>query len=174
MVRCYFGRGWNVFPMRKRRIFYFKGRLDHFGRFFRFCGTHSCDRLFSPKVDGVCLSCLQFFICGMICAIPMLVSEQPTVNAVLVSWRPIVYAGVLSSGVGYTLQIIAQKNTDPTVASLLMSLESVFAVLAGWVILGERLSVREFVGCVLVFSAVIIAQLPERKAVSSGNRTVSE
>ena len=129
---------------------------------------------FSPKVDGVCLSCLQFFICGMICAIPMLVSEQPTVNAVLVSWRLIVYAGVLSSGVGYTLQIIAQKNTDPTVASLLMSLESVFAVLAGWVILGERLSVREFVGCVLVFSAVIIAQLPERKAVSSGNRTVSE
>lgn len=66
------------------------------------------------------------------------------------------------------------KNTDPTVASLLMSLESVFAVLAGWVILGERLSVREFVGCVLVFSAVILAQLPERKAVSSGNRTVSE
>lgn len=90
--------------------------------------------------------------------------RQPTVNAVLVSWRPIVYAGVLSSGVGYTLQVIAQKNTDPTVASLLMSLESVFAVLAGWVILGERLSVREFVGCVLVFSAVILAQLPERES----------
>ena len=141
---------------------------------FAFAGHILVIDYFSPKVDGVCLSCLQFFICGMICAIPMLVSEQPTVNAVLVSWRPIVYAGVLSSGVGYTLQIIAQKNTDPTVASLLMSLESVFAVLAGWVILGERLSVREFVGCVLVFSAVILAQLPERKAVSSGNRTVSE
>ena len=146
MVRCYFGCGWNVFPLRKRRIFYFKGRLDHFGRFFRFCGHILVIDYFSPKVDGVCLSCLQFFICGMICAIPMLVSEQPTVNAVLVSWRPIVYAGVLSSGVGYTLQIIAQKNTDPTVASLLMSLESVFAVLAGWVILGERLSVRGICG----------------------------
>ena len=141
---------------------------------FAFAGHILVIDYFSPKVDGVCLSCLQFFICGMICAIPMLVSEQPTVTAVLVSWRPIVYAGVLSSGVGYTLQVIAQKNTDPTVASLLMSLESVFAVLAGWVILGERLSVREFVGCVLVFSAVILAQLPERKAVSSGNRTVSE
>lgn len=123
---------------------------------FAFAGHILVIDYFSPKVDGVCLSCLQFFICGMICAIPMLVSEQPTVNAVLVSWRPIVYAGVLSSGVGYTLQVIAQKNTDPTVASLLMSLESVFAVLAGWVILGERLSVREFVGCVLVFSAVIL------------------
>ena len=98
---------------------------------FAFAGHILVIDYFSPKVDGVCLSCLQFFICGMICAIPMLVSEQPTVNAVLVSWRPIVYAGVLSSGVGYTLQIIAQKNTDPTVASLLMSLESVFAVLAG-------------------------------------------
>ena len=85
---------------------------------FAFAGHILVIDYFSPKVDGVCLSCLQFFICGMICAIPMLVSEQPTVNAVLVSWRPIVYAGVLSSGVGYTLQIIAQKNTDPTVASL--------------------------------------------------------
>ena len=100
----------------------------------------------------------------MICAIPMLVSEQPTVNAVLVSWRPIVYAGVLSSGVGYTLQIIAQKNTDPTVASLLLSLESVFSVLAGWVILGETLSPRELFGCALVFAAVILAQLPERRS----------
>ena len=80
---------------------------------FAFAGHILVIDYFSPKVDGVCLSCLQFFICGMICAIPMLVSEQPTVNAVLVSWRPIVYAGVLSSGVGYTLQIIAQKNYRP-------------------------------------------------------------
>ena len=83
--------------------------------------------------------------------------------SILQAWKPIAYAGIMSCGVGYTLQIIAQKNTDPTVASLLLSLESVFSVLAGWVILGEKLSPRELFGCVLVFVAVILAQLPEKK-----------
>ena len=83
--------------------------------------------------------------------------------SILQAWKPIAYAGIMSCGVGYTLQIIAQKNTDPTVASLLLSLESVFSVLAGWVILGEKLSQRELFGCVLVFVAVILAQLPEKK-----------
>lgn len=118
---------------------------------------------FSPKVDGVCMSCIQFFVCGILCAVPMLLFEQPQAGALLKAWMPILYAGVLSSGVGYTLQIVAQKKTDPTVASLLMSLESVFSVLAGWVILGERLSGREMFGCVLVFAAVILAQLPEKR-----------
>ena len=83
--------------------------------------------------------------------------------SILQAWKPIAYAGIMSCGVGYTLQIVAQKNTDPTVASLLLSLESVFSVLAGWVILGETLSPRELFGCALVFVAVILAQLPERR-----------
>lgn len=121
---------------------------------------------FAPKVDGVTLSCIQFFVCGIVCAVPMLVSEQPHPDQILAAWMPLVYAGVLSCGVAYTLQVVAQKNTDPAVASLILSLESVFSVFAGWVILGERLSARELFGCVLVFAAVILAQLPEkRKAV---------
>ena len=95
---------------------------------------------FAPKVDGVALSCIQFFVCGILCAVPMLVSEQPQISQIMEAWVPLAYAGVLSCGVAYTLQVVAQKNTDPAVASLILSLESVFSVLAGWVILGERLS----------------------------------
>ena len=118
---------------------------------------------FSPKADGVKMSCIQFFVCGILCMIPTILFEHPELYSILQAWKPIAYAGILSCGVGYTLQIVAQKNTDPTVASLLLSLESVFSVLAGWVILGETLSPRELFGCALVFAAVILAQLPERK-----------
>lgn len=118
---------------------------------------------FSPKVDGVKMSCIQFFVCGILCAIPMLLFEHPNPAQILVAWMPLCYAGFLSCGVAYTLQVVAQKNTNPTVASLLMSLESVFAVLTGWVILGERLTIREFLGCALMFAAIILAQLPEKK-----------
>lgn len=117
---------------------------------------------FAPKVDGVALSCIQFFVCGILCAVPMLVSEQPQISQIMEAWVPLAYAGVLSCGVAYTLQVVAQKNTDPAVASLILSLESVFSVLAGWVILGERLSGRELFGCALVFTAVILAQFPEK------------
>lgn len=118
---------------------------------------------FSPKVDGIRLSCIQFFVCGCISAFPMLLSEHPTLHQILQAWLPLAYAGVLSSGVAYTLQIITQKHLNPTVASLLMSLESVFAVLTGWLVLKERLSMRELLGCVLVFAAIILAQLPQRQ-----------
>ena len=118
---------------------------------------------FSSKVDGVKMSSIQFFVCGILCSVPMILCEHPEMYSILQAWKPIAYAGIMSCGVGYTLQIIAQKNTDPTVASLLLSLESVFSVLAGWVILGEKLSPRELFGCVLVFVAVILAQLPEKK-----------
>ena len=118
---------------------------------------------FSPRVDGVKMSCIQFFVCGILCAIPMLLFERPDPTQILAAWMPLCYAGFLSCGVAYTLQIVAQKNTNPTVASLLMSLESVFAVLTGWIILGERLTPREFVGCALMFAAIILAQLPEKK-----------
>lgn len=118
---------------------------------------------FSPKVDGIRLSCIQFFVCGCISAFPMVLMEQPHLSQILQAWLPLAYAGVLSSGVAYTLQIITQKHLNPTVASLLMSLESVFAVLTGWLVLKERLSVKELLGCVLVFAAIILAQLPQKQ-----------
>ena len=117
---------------------------------------------FSPKVDGVRMSCIQFFVCGVISTAIAFIFENPSFSAILSGWLPILYAGVLSCGVAYTLQIVGQKNMDPTVASLILSLESVFSVLAGWVILHQTLSVRELFGCVLMFLAIILAQLPEK------------
>ncbi|QIB70339.1 DMT family transporter [Aminipila butyrica] len=118
---------------------------------------------FSPKTDGVRMSCIQFFVVAFLSGIVMFAIETPTVNNILISWMPIVYSGVLSSGVAYTLQIVAQKDTDPTVASLLLSLESVFAVLAGMIVLHEVLSGREILGCILMFAAIIVAQLPSKE-----------
>lgn len=117
---------------------------------------------FSPRVDGVSMSCIQFFVCGIASLVPMFVFENPTVNGVLESMGPLLYAGVLSSGVAYTLQIIGQKNVNPAIASLILSLESCFAVLAGWFVLGQKLSVRESAGCILMFAAIILAQLPDK------------
>lgn len=118
---------------------------------------------FSPRVDGVRMACVQFLVCGGLSLLCMIFTEQPQMNRILQAWAPILYAGVLSCGVGYTLQIVGQRGMNPTVASLLMSLESVFSVLAGWLILGQKLSVRELAGCGLMFAAIILAQLPERK-----------
>lgn len=89
--------------------------------------------------------------------------EQPSFANILAAWKPILYAGAMSSGVGYTLQIVGQKGMNPAVASLIMSLESVISVIAGWLILGQALSGREIFGCVLMFGAIVLAQLPERK-----------
>ncbi|GFI43628.1 MAG: DMT family transporter [Dorea sp.] len=118
---------------------------------------------FSPKVDGVKMSCIQFFVCGIASLPFMFLLETPRVGAMLDGWMPLLYAGVLSCGVGYTLQIIGQKNVNPAIASLILSLESCFSVLAGWIVLGERLSIRESIGCVLMFTAIILAQLPEKR-----------
>lgn len=117
---------------------------------------------FSPRVDGVKMSCIQFFVCGTISLIPMFTLENPTISGITASLGALLYAGVLSSGVAYTLQIIGQKNVNPAIASLILSLESCFAVLAGWIVLGQKLSVRESIGCVLMFTAIILAQLPEK------------
>ena len=117
---------------------------------------------FSPKADGVRIACTQFFITGVLSAIPMFLFETPRLSDIFAAAVPVLYAGVLSSGVAYTLQIVAQKDADPTVASLILSLESVFSVLGGWVILGQKLSIREIAGCILMFSAIILAQLPEK------------
>ncbi len=115
---------------------------------------------FSPKVDGVKLACIQFFVVGLLSLLPMLLIEKPSLDAILDAWLPIAYAGALSSGVGYTLQILGQKYTRPAVASLIMSLESVFAALAGIVVLGQIPSFKEGIGCVLMFAAIVLAQLP--------------
>lgn len=115
---------------------------------------------FSPKGDGVVISCIQFFTCGVLSGIPMLFLENPSVGNMMDAKWFILYAGVLSSGVAYTLQVVAQKNVNPTIASLIMCLESVVAVLAGWIVLGEDMSSREIVGCVLMFVAIVLAQLP--------------
>ena len=93
----------------------------------------------------------------------MLLFEHPSMSAVIAAAAPILYAGVMSCGVGYTLQVVAQNGVDPTIASLLLSLESVFSVLAGWVILGQKLSGRELFGCALVFAAVLLVQIPTEK-----------
>lgn len=116
----------------------------------------------SPKVDGVRLSCLQFFVCGLISIVPMFFTESPSLSAIAQCWLPIGYAGILSCGVAYTFQIVGQAHTEPTVASLLMSLESVFALLFGWILLGQGLKLPELIGCLLVFSGVILAQLPRK------------
>ena len=122
---------------------------------------------FSPKAYGVAMSCIQFFTCAVLSGIAMLVAETPTWENIFAAAVPILYAGIMSSGVGYTLQIIGQKYTEPTVASLIMSLESVFAVLGGWMILGEKLSGRELLGCAVVFVGIILVQLPERRRARS-------
>lgn len=117
----------------------------------------------SPKVDGVKLSCIQFFVCAACSLVFMLLFEHPSMQAVLNAWMPIGYAGILSCGVAYTLQVVGQKNMNPTVASLLLSMESVVSVLAGFVILHQILSGRELTGCVLMFAAIILVQLPSGK-----------
>lgn len=117
---------------------------------------------FSPKVDGVKMSCIQFFVSGILSFPFMFVLETPRFVSVAAAWMPLLYAGVLSCGVAYTLQILGQKNVNPAVASLILSMESCFSVLAGWIILGERLSFRESSGCILMFLAIILAQLPDK------------
>lgn len=117
---------------------------------------------FSPLVDGVRMSCVQFFVAGILGVIPMFIFENPELENLFQAYSPILYAGVMSSGVAYTLQIIGQKYTSPVMATLIMSLESVFAALSGWILLGEILSVKELIGCIFVFAGIIIAQLPKK------------
>lgn len=124
---------------------------------------------YSPKVDGVRLSWVQFVVCGGLSMIPMVVVDvSPSVTQwamALTTWKawiPLLYAGVLSNGVAYTFQIIGQRGLNATLASMIMSMEAVFSVLAGWLILHEHLSDRELIGCLVMFLAIIVAQLPEK------------
>lgn len=117
----------------------------------------------SPKVDGVKLSFLQFAVCGTINVVLMFMFEEPVMADILKCAVPILYAGVMSCGVAYTLQIIGQKYAEPAVASIVMSLEAVFAGLAGWLLIGQAMALREIFGCALMFTAITIIQLPEKK-----------
>ncbi|MBO5067507.1 MAG: DMT family transporter [Clostridia bacterium] len=116
------------------------------------------DYFMEKGADPIKTSCIQFFCVGIISLVCAFIFEQPDLSIIWNAKLEIMYAGFLSSGIAYTLQIIAQKNADPTSATLIMSLESVFAVLSGWLVLGEALSIRELIGCLLVFVAVILAQ----------------
>lgn len=119
---------------------------------------------FAPKTDNVRMSCVQFLVVGILSLPFMFGLETVTLQAVSQGLIPLLYAGVLSCGVAYTLQIVGQKDMNPTIASLILSLESCISVLSGWVLLGQRLSVREGIGCILMFAAIILAQLPEKKS----------
>lgn len=117
---------------------------------------------FTQKTDGVKLSCIQFLVCGILSAVAMFLFEKLSWTDIFTAWAPILYAGILSCGVAYTLQIVGQKGMNPTIASLIMSLESVVSAIAGWIILGQVLSAGEIAGCIIMFAAIILAQLPEK------------
>ena len=116
---------------------------------------------FSPLVDGVKMSCIQFLTGGVLGAVFMFLFENPSVAMILSAAGPILYTGIMSTGVGYTLQIVGQKGLNPTVAALILSLESVFSALSGYVFLHQVLTTRELIGCVLMFIAIVLAQLPD-------------
>ena len=117
----------------------------------------------SPKGDGVTISCIQFAVSGILCLICALFTEKIVFTEILKGYIPILYAGVMSCGVAYTLQILGQKYVEPTKASLILCLESVFATLGGWVILNQVMTLKETIGCIIVFIAIILAQFVQKK-----------
>jgi len=142
-----------------------KGDLFVLGCAVLFAGHILVIDHFTVLVDGVRMSCIQFIVSGLISSVLIFLFEHPTLTAIWEAKLPILYAGVLSCGVAYTLQIVGQKDMNPTIASLILSLESCISVLAGWMILNQKLSVREFIGCGVMFGAILIAQFPERNGV---------
>nr|MBQ8252369.1 DMT family transporter [Lachnospiraceae bacterium] len=116
---------------------------------------------FSARADGVVLSCLQFFVCSLISLPFILFIERPELTHIWEARIPILYAGVMSCGVAYTLQIVGQKGVNPTIASLILSLESVVSVLAGWIMLSQSLSGREIIGCIVMFCAILLANMSD-------------
>ena len=115
---------------------------------------------FSPQMDGVRLSLVEFFVVSVESTVAAFLFEQPAMAEFATYAMPILYCGIMSSGVAYTLQILGQRDLNPAVASLIMCLESVFSALGGWLLLHQNLSFRESFGCVLLFAAVVLAQLP--------------
>lgn len=124
---------------------------------------------YAPSADNAILACIEFFTCGICSLIPMFLLEQPRMHLILAAWLPILYAGILSNGVAYTLQFFAQRGLPASTASLLMSTESVFSLLAGFLILHQMLNGRELTGCVLMFAAIILVQIKgkEKESINS-------
>lgn len=120
------------------------------------------DRL-AGTLDGLRLNCIQSLVCSLLSALVMFFTEAPDMGNIISSWLPLAYAGILSMGVAYSLQIIGQRHVEPTPASLIMSLESVFAAVFGWLLLHETMTPVELIGCALVFAAVILSQIPAKK-----------
>lgn len=119
---------------------------------------------FAAKIDCVVLSCGQFFVTGVISCILMFIFESPNIQSIMQAAVPILYAGIMSCGCAFTFQVIGQKYTDPTISSMLLCLESVFSVIFSFIILGERMASVEYIGCAVMFVAIIIAQLPAKKS----------
>lgn len=117
---------------------------------------------FSPRVDGVRMACIQFWVCGILSVICSFLFETPQLHSILAAWKSVCYGGIMSCGVAYTLQIVGQRDMNPTVASLILSLESVVSVVAGFLILHQTMSGRELLGCCLMVAAIVLAQLPEQ------------
>ena len=124
---------------------------------------------YAPIADNTILACIEFFTCGICSLIPMFLLEQPRMHLILAAWLPILYAGILSNGVAYTLQFFAQRGLPASTASLLMSTESVFSLLAGFLILHQMLNGRELAGCALMFAAIILVQIKgkEKESINS-------
>lgn len=119
------------------------------------------DKFTGENINGIKLSFLEFFVAAVLTAIMMLIFEHPTVEGILEAAPALLYSGVMSCGIAYTLQVIGQRHASPVVASLLMCLESVFAAIAGWVLLHETLSGREIAGCAVMFAAIVVSQVFE-------------
>ncbi|MBO7252132.1 MAG: EamA family transporter, partial [Oscillospiraceae bacterium] len=139
------------------------GDLCLMGCALAFAVQITCIDRFAGTVDGFRLNCIQSLTVTVISLPFVFLTETVDVGNILACWGPLCFAGMLSMGLAYSLQIVGQKELEPATASLIMSLESVFAVLGGWWLLGERMSVPEILGCCLVFCAVVISQLPEKK-----------
>lgn len=130
---------------------------------FMFSGQVLAIDHFNQWVDSIKLSCIQFLVCGVVAFVFMLLTEKPDFRMISAAALPLLYTGVMSTGVAYTLQTVGQKGLNPTVAALILSMESVFSALAGFLILHQVLSRRELLGCAMMFAAIVLAQLPDRK-----------
>ena len=125
------------------------------------CHILCCDH-FAQRGNPICISAIQFATVTVISSTAAFVAEKPSMEKLVSAAIPIMYCGIVSGGIGYTLQLVAQKYTDPTIASLLMSMESVFAVIAGVILLHEHMSIRELSGCIIMFAAIVLVQIPHK------------
>lgn len=137
-----------------------KGDLLLTGCALAFAVQITCIDRFAGELDGLRLNCVQALVVTLLSIPCVLLTETVNWADVLACWKPLCFAGILSMGVAYTMQVVGQRSLEPTTASLIMSLESVFAVLGGWWLLGETMTLWETLGCMLVFAAVILSQLP--------------